>query len=171
MGSLSWRLYPGMDRICGSRSRSSRSSRSRCSTSSLSFRGREMVERELAVAMNSTCRSSLEAVLGRTRHLTEVKRHIEVMVEEGVVLFGVEHLQEGSSRVSMVAGGHLVHLDIRQEGEAGMTENSMRQVVGEHTDLAYPVTFLNIATFQINSNIDCLSEASVGMHYNALCIQ
>jgi hypothetical protein len=40
----------------------------------------------------------------------EIERHVEVVVAEGAVLLGIEHLEHGRRRIAMDAGAHLVDL-------------------------------------------------------------
>ena len=47
---------------------------------------------------------------GDEQHLRQVERHVEVVVAEGVVLLGVEHLEQRRGRIAAEVGAELVDL-------------------------------------------------------------
>ena len=56
-------------------------------------------------------RDRVELVRGADeQHLREVERHIEIVVAEGRVLLGVEHLEHRARRIAAQVGAHLVDL-------------------------------------------------------------
>src|SRR5882724_10063194 len=66
-------------------------------------------------AVLERARDAVEGVRGGDEHdLREVVVHVQVVVVEGAVLLGIEHLQQRRRRVAAEVGGHLVHL-VEQE--------------------------------------------------------
>jgi hypothetical protein len=56
---------------------------------------------------------------GDEKHLGKVELELEVVVLEGLVLFGVEHLEKGRGGISVPVAGELVDLVQEEDGVAG----------------------------------------------------
>ena len=57
---------------------------------------------------------------GDEHHLAEVVVDLQIVVVEGVVLFRIQHLQQGAGRVATPVGAHLVDLVEQEEGVGGL---------------------------------------------------
>ena len=83
----------------------------------------------------------VEHVGGRDEdHPAEVERHAEVVVAEGVVLLGVEHLEHRRGRVALDAAAELVDLVEHHHAvaRAGLADR-LDDVAGQRADIGAPV--------------------------------
>ena len=85
------------------------------------FRLQIAVELDDLHAVQQRCRDGIQRVgRGDEEHLGEVVLQIQIVVHEGVVLFRVQHFQQGRGRVAPEVRGHLVDLVQAEQGVAAL---------------------------------------------------
>ncbi len=99
------------------------------------------VERHDLHAVEQRAGDGLQDVGGRQEeHVRQVELHLQVVVAEGVVLRGVEDLQQRRRGVAAVVGAHLVDLVQQDDGvhAAGLADGA-HDAAGERADVGAPV--------------------------------
>ena len=78
---------------------------------------------------------------GDEHHLREVDRHFQVVIAELSVLFGVEHFQQGGSRIAAEIGAELVDLVQHEDRvERAYPAQRLDDAPGHRTDIGAAVT-------------------------------
>ena len=77
---------------------------------------------------------------GDEQHLREVERHVEVVVDEGVVLLGVEHLEQRRRGIAAEVGAELVDLVEHEDRvvRAGVAQ-ALDDAAGQRADVGAAV--------------------------------
>ena len=77
---------------------------------------------------------------GDEQHLRQVERHAEVVVDEGVVLRGIQHLQQRRGRIAPPVRADLVDLVEHEDGIAGLgAAEPLDDAAGQRADVGPPV--------------------------------
>jgi hypothetical protein len=77
---------------------------------------------------------------GDEHHVAEVVVEVEIMIVEGVVLLGVEHLEQRSCRITAKVGAHLVDLvEQEQRVVAAHLLQALHDLAGQGADIGAAV--------------------------------
>ena len=101
---------------------------------------------------------------GDEHHLVQRELGVQIVVEERVVLFGVQHLEQRRGRIAAKVGGHLVQL-VQQEDRVARPglAHHLEDLAGESSDVRAPMAAdLRLVTYAAERQPHELSSGGAG---------